>query len=45
LPPPSLYAGLQVILPGNSAHAPTRAERLRMIVEGEGAYTAVEGDG
>ena len=41
----TLYAGLQVILPGEVArthrHAPNA---LRMIVEGEGAYTAVEGE-
>jgi len=41
----TLYAGLQVILPGEIArthrHAPNA---LRMIVEGEGAYTAVEGE-
>ena len=41
----TLYAGLQVILPGEIArthrHAPNA---LRLIVEGEGAYTAVEGE-
>src|SRR5262245_18419308 len=41
----TLYAGLQVILPGEMSrthrHAPNA---LRMIVEGEGAYTAVEGE-
>lgn len=41
----TLYAGLQVILPGEIArthrHAPNA---LRFIVEGEGAYTAVEGE-
>ena len=41
----TLYAGLQVILPGEVArthrHAPNA---LRFIVEGEGAYTAVEGE-
>ncbi|HEY7657457.1 MAG TPA: cupin domain-containing protein, partial [Burkholderiales bacterium] len=40
-----LYAGLQVILPGEIArthrHAPNA---LRFIIEGEGAYTAVEGE-
>jgi len=40
----TLYAGLQVILPGEIApthrHAPNA---LRFIVEGEGAYTAVDG--
>ena len=41
----TLYAGLQVILPGEIArthrHAPNA---LRFIVEGEGAYSAVEGE-
>jgi len=41
----TLFAGLQVILPGEIArthrHAPNA---LRFIVEGEGAYTAVEGE-
>lgn len=41
---PSLFAGLQIILPGEIApshrHTPNA---LRFIVEGEGAYTAVDG--
>ncbi|HEU0289278.1 MAG TPA: gentisate 1,2-dioxygenase [Burkholderiales bacterium] len=41
----TLYAGLQIILPGEIArthrHAPNA---LRLIVEGRGAYTAVEGE-
>ena len=41
----SLFAGLQIILPGEIApshrHSPSA---LRFIVEGEGAYTAVEGE-
>jgi gentisate 1,2-dioxygenase len=41
----SLYCGLQIILPGEIApshrHSPSA---LRFIVEGEGAYTAVEGE-
>jgi gentisate 1,2-dioxygenase len=41
----TLYAGLQVILPGEIArthrHAPNA---LRFIIEGAGAYTAVEGE-
>jgi gentisate 1,2-dioxygenase len=41
----SLYAGLQIILPGEIArshrHTPNA---LRFIVEGTGAYTAVEGE-
>ena len=41
----TLYAGLQVILPGEVArthrHAPNA---LRFIVEGEGAYTTVDGE-
>ena len=41
----SLYAGLQLILPGETApchrHA---ASALRLVLEGRGAYTAVEGE-
>lgn len=41
----SLYAGLQIILPGEVApshrHTPSA---LRFVVEGEGAYTAVDGE-
>lgn len=41
----TLYAGLQIILPGEIApshrHSPSA---LRFIVEGEGAYTAVDGE-
>jgi gentisate 1,2-dioxygenase len=40
----TLYAGLQIILPGEAApshhHTPTA---LRLVVEGHGAYTTVEG--
>lgn len=41
----SLYAGLQLILPGEVApsHRHTQSA-LRFIVEGSGAYTAVEGE-
>lgn len=41
----SLYAGLQLILPGEVApsHRHTQTA-LRLIVEGTGAYTAVEGE-
>jgi len=42
---PTLYAGLQAILPGEIApthrHTPNA---LRFIMEGEGAYTAIEGE-
>jgi gentisate 1,2-dioxygenase len=42
---PSLFAGLQIIMPGEVApshrHSPSA---LRFIVEGEGAYTAVAGE-
>jgi gentisate 1,2-dioxygenase len=41
----SLYAGLQIIMPGEVApchrHTPTA---LRLMIEGEGAYTAVDGE-
>jgi gentisate 1,2-dioxygenase len=41
----SLYAGLQIIMPGEVApchrHTPTA---LRLMVEGEGAYTSVDGE-
>src|SRR5690242_6537163 len=42
---PSLYAGLQLILPGEVApsHRHTQSA-LRFIVEGRGAYTAVDGE-
>ena len=42
---PSLYAGLQLILPGEIApsHRHTQTA-LRFVVEGQGAYTAVEGE-
>ncbi|MCT9872326.1 cupin domain-containing protein, partial [Paenarthrobacter aurescens] len=41
----SLYAGLQLILPGEIApsHRHTQSA-LRFIVEGRGAYTAVNGE-
>lgn len=41
----SLYAGLQLLLPGELAptHRHSQAA-LRFIVEGEGAYTAVDGE-
>lgn len=41
----SLYAGLQVIMPGEIApsHRHTQSA-LRFVVEGEGAYTAVDGE-
>jgi len=41
----SLYAGLQLILPGEIAPAHRHAAAaLRFIIEGTGAYTAVEGE-
>jgi gentisate 1,2-dioxygenase len=41
----SLYAGLQLILPGEVAPAHRHAAAaLRLIVEGEGGYTAVNGE-
>jgi gentisate 1,2-dioxygenase len=41
----SLYAGLQLILPGEVAPAHRHSQSaLRFIVEGSGAYTAVEGE-
>ncbi len=41
----SLYAGLQVILPGEVAPAHRHTQSaLRFIVEGSGAYTAVDGE-
>src|SRR5437667_12280799 len=41
----SLFAGLQLILPGEIApsHRHTQSA-LRFIIEGEGAYTAVDGE-
>src|SRR6185312_17321400 len=41
----SLYAGLQLILPGEVARAHRHAaSALRFILEGHGAYTAVDGE-
>jgi gentisate 1,2-dioxygenase len=41
----SLFAGLQIIMPGETAPAHRHmASALRFIVEGEGAYTAVDGE-
>lgn len=41
----SLYAGLQLILPGEVAPAHRHSQSaLRFIVEGDGAYTAVDGE-
>jgi gentisate 1,2-dioxygenase len=41
----SLYAGLQLILPGEVAPAHRHAQSaLRMVLDGEGAYTAVNGE-
>ncbi|MBX9698351.1 MAG: gentisate 1,2-dioxygenase [Acetobacteraceae bacterium] len=42
---PSLYAGLQLILPGEVApcHRHTQCA-LRFVMEGEGAYTAIDGE-
>ena len=41
----SLYAGLQLILPGEIAPAHRHtASALRFIIEGSGAYTAVDGE-
>lgn len=42
---PSLYAGLQLILPGEVAPAHRHTQSaLRFVVEGRGAYTAVDGE-
>jgi gentisate 1,2-dioxygenase len=42
---PSLYAGLQLILPGEVAPCHRHAQSaLRFVMEGEGAYTAVDGE-
>jgi gentisate 1,2-dioxygenase len=41
----SLYAGLQLILPGEVAPAHRHTQSaLRLVLEGEGAYTAVDGE-
>ena len=41
----SLYAGLQLILPGETAPAHRHTQSaLRFIIEGQGAYTAVDGE-
>ncbi|WP_206244134.1 gentisate 1,2-dioxygenase [Novosphingobium terrae] len=42
---PSLYAGLQMILPGEVAPCHRHSQcALRFVIEGEGAYTAVDGE-
>jgi gentisate 1,2-dioxygenase len=42
---PSLYAGLQLILPGEVAPAHRHTQTaLRLVIDGEGAYTAVDGE-
>lgn len=42
---PSLYAGLQLILPGEVAPAHRHTQSaLRFVLEGEGAYTTVDGE-
>jgi gentisate 1,2-dioxygenase len=42
---PSLYAGLQLILPGEVAPCHRHAQcALRFVMEGDGAYTAVDGE-
>src|SRR5678816_1356897 len=41
----TLYAGLQLILPGEVAPSHRHSQSaLRFVVEGEGAYTAVDGE-
>ena len=41
----SLYAGLQLILPGEVAPAHRHAQSaLRLVLDGQGAYTAVDGE-
>ncbi|WP_166351741.1 cupin domain-containing protein [Phytoactinopolyspora limicola] len=41
----SLYAGIQIILPGETAQAHRHtANAFRFIIEGEGAYTTVNGE-
>ena len=41
----SLYAGLQLIMPGEVAPAHRHTQSvLRFVIEGQGAYTAVEGE-
>jgi gentisate 1,2-dioxygenase len=42
---PTLYAGLQLILPGEVAPAHRHTQSaLRLVLDGEGAYTAVDGE-
>ena len=42
---PSLFAGLQLILPGEIAPAHRHTQSaLRFVIEGSGAYTAVDGE-
>lgn len=42
---PSLYAGLQLIMPGETAPAHRHTQSaLRLVMDGEGAFTAVDGE-
>lgn len=42
---PTLYAGLQLIMPGEVAPAHRHTQTaLRLVLDGEGAYTAVDGE-
>lgn len=42
---PTLYAGLQLIMPGEVAPAHRHTQSaLRFVIEGQGAYTAVDGE-
>lgn len=41
----TMYAGLQLILPGETAHAHRHTQSaLRFVIEGEGAFTTVDGE-
>ena len=41
----SLYAGLQLLMPGETARSHRHTQSaLRLVLEGEGAYTAVDGE-
>lgn len=41
----ALYAGLQLLLPGEVAHSHRHtATAIRLVIEGEGAYTSVDGE-
>jgi gentisate 1,2-dioxygenase len=40
----SLFAGVQMVVPATSRRAPAQPVALRFVLEGKGAFTAVDGE-